>query len=69
MREITKVTSLIQGLSLERAQAVASENGYTIRATEMSDNGSDYLITADYDERRINVITHAGVVITVESLG
>jgi len=48
---------------------MAAENGYTIRAIEQTEETDTYLITADYDDRRVNVMTHAGMIMAIESIG
>lgn len=68
MRETTKLSFLL-GMPIENARQKAAEEGYTIRAIEQTEQVNEYLITADYDERRVNVITHAGMVTAIESIG
>lgn len=68
MRETTRLEFLL-GQPLEKAKSLAEAEGYTVRAIENTDNQNEYLITADYDDRRVNVITHAGMVLSIESIG
>lgn len=68
MRETTRLEILL-GQPLETARTLAANEGYTVRAIEQTEFVNEYLITADYDERRVNVLTHAGMVVSIESIG
>lgn len=68
MRQTTQLEWML-GLDLETAKARAAEDGYTVKAIEQTEHPNTFLITADYDSRRINVITHAGMIIEIESIG
>jgi hypothetical protein len=64
---LDEAAALLVGVTAERAEEIAAEQGWTIRIVEQ--DGESFAVTMDFRQDRVNVVVADGVITAVANIG